>query len=87
MIQPLGFPFLNAFSGLLGHPEIGFLFFASSPDRPLAEQVMVDVVLAEFNANLLTSSCRFIRQDISPPPIMALLATSLPDRAPPAVSV
>ena len=89
MIQPLGFPFLNAFSGLLGHPEIGFLFFASSPDRPLAEQVMVNVnvVLAEFNANLLTSPCRFIRQDISPVSIMALLATSLPDRAPPAVSV
>jgi hypothetical protein len=87
MIQPLGFPFLNAFSGLLGHPELGFSFLSSSPDSSFAEQVMVDVVLAEFNANLLTSSCRFIRQDTSPPPIMALLATSLPDRAPPAVSV
>lgn len=87
MIQPLGFPFLNAFSGLLGHPELGFSFLSSSPDSSLAEQAMVNVVLAELNANLLTSPCRFIRQDISPPPIMALLATSLPDRAPPAVSV
>ena len=87
MIQPLGFPFLNAFSGLLGHPELGFSFLSSSPDSSLAEQAMVNCVLAEINANLLTSPCRFIRQDISPPPIMALLATSLPDRAPPAVSV
>jgi hypothetical protein len=87
MIQPLGFPFLNAFSGLLGHPELGFSFLHSSPDSPFAEQTMENCVLAELNANLLTSPCRFIRQDISPPPIMALFATSLPDRAPPAVSV
>jgi len=87
MIQPLGFPFLNAFSGLLGHPELGFSFLSSSPDSSFAEQTMENRVLAELNANLLPSPCRFIRQDISPPPIMALLATSLPDRAPPAVSV
>ena len=87
MIQPLGFLFYNPYTGLLGHPELGFSFLSSSPDSPLAKQVMVNIVLAEINANLLTSPCRFIRQDISPPPIMALLATSLPDRAPPAVSV
>mgnify|MGYP006871804270 CR=1 FL=1 len=87
MIQPLGFPFLNAFSGLLGHPELGFSFLSSSPDNSFAEQTMENCVLAELNANLLPNPCRFIGQDTSPPPIMALLATSLPDRAPPAVSV
>ena len=87
MIQPLGFPFLNAFSGLLGHPELGFSFLSSSPDSSFAEQTVENCVLAELNANLLPNPCRFIRQDTSPPPIMALLATSLPDRAPPAVSV
>ena len=86
MIQPLGSPFFNAFSGL-GHPELGFSFFSSSPDSPLAKQAMVGRGLVECNANLLTNPCRFIHQDISPVPIMALLAASLLDRAPPAVSV
>jgi len=89
MIQPLGFPFLNAFSGLLGHPELGFSFLSSSPDSPLANQVRVNAVLAEFNVDLLIRSCRFTRQYISPAsiPILVLLANALSDRAPPAVSV
>jgi hypothetical protein len=87
MIQPLGFPFLNAYSGLLGHPELGFSFLSSSPDNQLAEQAMVNRFLTEFDINLLTRPCASHSQDISPAPIIILFANSLPDRAPPAVSV
>jgi hypothetical protein len=88
MIQPLGFPFLNAYAGLLGHPELGFSFLSSTPDHPLAEQAMVSIGLAENNLNLLlTRSCVSHSQDVSPAPIMVLFADSLPDRAPPAASV
>ena len=87
MIQPLGFPFLNAFSGLLGHPELGFSFLSSSPDSSFAEQTMENCVLAELNTNLLIRPFASHREDISPAPIIILFATSLPDRAPPAVSV
>ena len=87
MIQPLGFPFLNAYAGLLSHPELGFSFLSSSPDNQLAEQALVNRLLTEFDINLLTRPCASHSQDVSPAPIIILFANSLPDRAPPAVSV
>lgn len=87
VIQPSGLPFLGAYASLLSHPEIGFSFLSSSPDRPLAKQAMANVVLAEFNVNLLTRPCCFTRQDIFPAPILGLLANDLSGRAPLATSV
>jgi hypothetical protein len=87
MIQPPNRPFLGASAGLLSHPEIGFLFLSSSPDRPSAKQALTTVVLAEFNLTLLTRPCYCTHQDIFPAPILVLLAHDLSGRAPPATSV
>ena len=87
IIQPSVPPFLGASADLLRHPEIGFSFLSSSPDRPSAKQVMTDGVLAALALTLLTCPSCLTRQDISPSPILALLANDLSSRAPPATSV
>ena len=87
VIQPLVLPFLGASADLLSHPEIGFSFLSSSPDRPSAKHVLTDVLLAELDFTLLTRPCCLTRQNIFPAPILVLLANDLSGRAPPATSV
>jgi hypothetical protein len=87
VIQPPVLPFLGASAGLLSHPEMGFSFLSSSPDRPSAKQVFTDILFAEFDPSLLTSPGCPLSQDIFPMPILGLLANDLSARAPPTLSI
>lgn len=85
-IQPPVLPFLGAAADLLSHPEIGFSFLSSIPDRPSAKQALTDVTLAELDLTLLTRPGYLTRQALFPAPILILLANDLSGRAPPTTS-
>jgi hypothetical protein len=87
VIQPPVLPFLGASAGLLTHPEMGFSFLSTSPDRPSAKQVFTDILFAEFYHGLLSRPAWSMSQDIFPLPILGLLANDLSARAPPTLSV
>ncbi|WP_455389640.1 hypothetical protein [Petrachloros mirabilis] len=86
VVQPSVLPFLGNSTGYLSHPEMGFSFLSSSPDRPSAKQVITDILFAEFDLRLLTSPGSSMSQDIFPVPILGLLANDLSARAPPKLS-
>lgn len=85
--QPPALPFLSAAADLLSHPEIGFSFLSSIPDRPSAKQALADVTPDALALTLLTCPSCLTHQNISPAPILALLANDLSSRAPPATSI
>jgi len=87
VIQPPVLPFLGATADLLSHPEMGFSFLSSSPDRPSAKPVSADVLVAEADLSLPTRSGYLLRQDVLLVPILGLLANDLSARAPPTTSV
>jgi len=86
-IRPPVLPFLGASAGLLSHREMGFSFLSSSPDRPSTKQIFTDVLMAELDLSSPAYSRRLNHQDISPTPILTLLANELSARAPPTTAV
>lgn len=80
-------PFLGASAYLLSHPEMGFSFLSSSPDRLSAKQIYTDVLVAELGLSPLVYSGRLNHQDNFPAPILTLLANERSARAPPKTAV
>ncbi|WP_455378489.1 hypothetical protein [Petrachloros mirabilis] len=82
-IQPPTLPVFGASPDFLNHPEMGFSFLSSSPDRLSAKQVFTEAVAAELALPIQPLLSCFKRPDCYPSPKSIHFANDLQGRAPP----
>lgn len=80
-------PVVGQFAHAFDHPEVGFSFLISSPDRDTGKPALVSLVLWDAEGALIRLPRAFAAAHTAESPTLVILSASLSTRAPPLPSI